>query len=100
MFAQNKEYLNPKGYPNLIKQELQESKDIAIIYLKNPGIFYKHYFKLICLYSSIVYLVLLLLFYIPVSNTKIKNNIQPFNIFTTLANFAIKNKQKTKAKAA
>ena len=54
MFAQNKEYLNPKDYPKFIKNELQESKDIAKIYLKNPGIIYKHYFKLICLYSSIV----------------------------------------------
>ena len=55
MFANNKEYLNPEDYPKFIKNELIESKDIAIkIYLKNPGIIYKHYFKLIFIYSSIV----------------------------------------------
>jgi hypothetical protein len=55
MFSKNKEYLNPEGYPKFIKNELIESKDIAInIYLKNPGINYKHYLKLIFLYSSIV----------------------------------------------
>jgi hypothetical protein len=54
MFANNKEYLNPEDYPKFIKNELIESKDIAIkIYLKNPGIIYKHYFKLIFIYSSI-----------------------------------------------
>jgi hypothetical protein len=53
MFANNKEYLNPGDYPKFIKNELQESKDIAIkIYLKNPGIISKHYFKLIFIYSS------------------------------------------------
>jgi len=54
MFVKNKEYLNPEDYPKFIKNELLESKDIAIFYLKNPGIIYKHYLKLIFLYSSIV----------------------------------------------
>lgn len=56
MFSQNKEYLNPEAYPKFIKNELIESKEIAIkIYLKNPGIIYKHYLKLIFLYISIVF---------------------------------------------
>jgi len=55
MFAKNKEYLNPEGYPKFIKNELLESKDISNYYIKDPGIIYKHYLKLICIYSSIVF---------------------------------------------
>jgi hypothetical protein len=44
MFAHNKEYLNSEAYPNFIKNELLESKYIAIdLYLKDLGIVYKHY---------------------------------------------------------
>lgn len=56
MFANNKEYLNPEDYPKILKNELIESKDIAInLYLKDPGKVYKHYLKLIFLYSTIVF---------------------------------------------
>jgi hypothetical protein len=56
MYAHNKEYLNPEDYPNFIKNELLESKEIAInLYLKDPGVVYKHYLRLIFLYSSIVF---------------------------------------------
>jgi hypothetical protein len=64
MFANNKEYLNPENYPKFIKNELIESKDIAIIYLKNPRIIYKHYLKLIFLYSSMVFFgFIIIIFY-------------------------------------
>jgi hypothetical protein len=56
MFSQNKEYLNLEAYPKFIKNELIESKEIATnIYIQYPGIILKHYFKLIFLYSSIVF---------------------------------------------
>jgi hypothetical protein len=55
MFAENKEYLNPEVYPKFIKDELIESKEIALnLYLKEPNKVYKHYLKLIFLYFSIV----------------------------------------------
>ena len=62
MFSNNEEYLNPEAYPEFIKNELNESKDIAInLYLKDPGKVYKHYLKLICLYSSIVFFGLIVI---------------------------------------
>ena len=55
MFANNKEFINPELFPNFIKNELLESKDIAInVYSVNPGQVYKHYFRLIFIYCSIV----------------------------------------------
>ena len=55
MFANNKEFINPDLYPKFIKNEFLESKDIAInLYSVDPGKVYKHYFKLIFLYFSIV----------------------------------------------
>lgn len=64
MYAHNKEYLDPEIYPNLIRNELLESKEIAInTYLKDPGIVYKHYLKLIFLYTSIVLFGLIIFFY-------------------------------------
>jgi hypothetical protein len=37
MYSNNTEYINPEGYPKLIKNELIESKEIAIkVYLKDP----------------------------------------------------------------
>lgn len=62
MYAHNKEYINPEAYPNFIKNELLESKTIAInLYLKNPGVVYKHYLRLIFLYSSIVLIGLIVI---------------------------------------
>ena len=56
MYANNKDYINPKGYPEFIKNELLESKTIAIkVFIKKPGAVYKHYFFLISLYASIVF---------------------------------------------
>ena len=59
MYAKNKEFIKPDSYPQWIKNDLIESKDIAInIYLKKPenqGLIYKHYLKLIFLYGSIVF---------------------------------------------
>ena len=55
MFAKKKEFLNPEDYPKFIKNELMESKEIAIKqYLLDPGKVNKHYLKLIILYISIV----------------------------------------------
>jgi len=55
MFANNQEYINPEGYPKFIQNELLESKDIATnLYSVDPGKVYKHYLKLIFLYTSIV----------------------------------------------
>jgi hypothetical protein len=68
MFAHNKEYINPEAYPNLIKNDLLESKDIAVnVYSVNPegrGNVYKHYLKLIFLYISIVLFGLSMIIYI------------------------------------
>lgn len=51
MFAKNKDFINPDIYPNFIKNELLESKDIAVKeYLVNPRKVYKHYLKLISIY--------------------------------------------------
>jgi hypothetical protein len=56
MYANNKDYINPEVYPKFIKNELLESKTIAIQeYIKEPGAVYKHYFFLISLYGSIVF---------------------------------------------
>jgi hypothetical protein len=56
MYSKNKDYINQDVYPKLIKNELLESKDIAInLYLKDPGKDYKHYLKLIFLYSSFLW---------------------------------------------
>ena len=55
MFAQNKDYINPEHYPTFIKNEILESKDIGVnLYSKDPGTVYKHYLRLIFLYTSIV----------------------------------------------
>lgn len=57
MFAYNKDYINPETYNFLIKRELLELKEIAI--KLNPielDKFYKRYYFLICLYTSIVLL--------------------------------------------
>ena len=55
-YAKNKNYINPDDYHKFIKNELKESKYIAIsAYLKYPDKVYKHYLKLIFLYSSIVF---------------------------------------------
>jgi hypothetical protein len=62
MYAHNKEYINPEAYPDLIKNDLLESKNIAINhYLKDPGIVYKHYLRLIFLSSSIVFFGLIVI---------------------------------------
>jgi hypothetical protein len=56
MFINNKEYINPEDYNKLIKSELIETKELAIkIYLspEKQSNYYKHYLKLILLYSSI-----------------------------------------------
>ena len=65
MYANNKEYINPEGYPKFIKNEFLESKDIAINeYLKDSGKVSKHYLKLILLYSTIalINLIIIVLF--------------------------------------
>ena len=60
MFINNKEYLNPspgvEDYNKLIKSELIETKELAIKISLSPekqSNYYKHYLKLILLYSSI-----------------------------------------------
>ena len=55
MFSNNKDFINPDAYPKWIKNELLESKEIAVkVFSVNPGWVYKHYLKLIFLYISIV----------------------------------------------
>jgi hypothetical protein len=62
-FFKNKEFINPEVYLNFIKNELLESKEIALrMDPNNPGPVYKHYLRLIFLYSSMVLISLILIF--------------------------------------
>ena len=55
MFANNKDFIKPESYSKFIKNELLESKEIALkAYLVEPKKVYIHYFKLILLYISII----------------------------------------------
>lgn len=68
MFAHNKDFINPEDYPKFIKDDLLESKDIAVkVYSVNPegrGKVYKHYLNFIFLYISIVLFGLSVIIYI------------------------------------
>lgn len=60
MYVNNKESFNPHAYPNFIKNELIELKEIATQLMPiDIEKYYKHYYFLIFVYSSIVLLGLI-----------------------------------------
>ena len=65
IFANNKDFIIPDSYPKFIKDDLLDSKEIALqVYSVEPRKVYKHYLKLILLYILIIISGLTVLVYL------------------------------------